>query len=68
MTHNLLMAHGITVLQGGTRRDWVRVALLPLLILNSLRVFGFISGGCFWDLLGFAEYVVARKAPAKDRA
>ena len=64
--YNLLMAQGMTVLQGGTRRDWVRVALLPLLILNSLRVFGFISGGCFWDLLGFAEYVVASKATAKD--
>ncbi len=59
--YNLMMRQGMTVLRGGTRRDWVRVILLPLLLLNSIRVFGFVSGGCFWDLLGFAEYVVARK-------
>lgn len=52
---------GCTIVGGGTRRDWVRIIFLPLLAVRILMRYGHLTGGLFWDLCGFADYVIARK-------
>jgi hypothetical protein len=43
------------------RRDWIKVFLTPVNILKSKLELGYVTGSVFWDLLGFADYVFARK-------
>jgi hypothetical protein len=49
------------VLRGKTRRYWPYIALLPLTLVTETMKYGFIPGGVFWDITGFAEYLFARK-------
>lgn len=53
--------NGCVVLRSHTRRDWIRIISIPLLAINSYVKYGYIVGSVFWDLLGFAEIVVAKK-------
>jgi len=62
----LLERNGFEILRSGTRRDWVRILLLPPLALRILLKKGHLTGGLFWDLFGFAEYVLARKSSDDD--
>ncbi len=48
-------------LQYGARRSWKRIMLLPLYLINSIYCFHKIDGGVFWDVLGFADYIVSVK-------
>jgi SAM-dependent methyltransferase len=57
----LLEQNGMEVLRGATRRYWPYIALLPLTIVTETIKYGFIPGGVFWDITGFAEYLFARK-------
>lgn len=50
---------GFTVARATTRRDPVRIALTPLLAVRARLVHGYVPGGAFWDLFGFADVVVA---------
>lgn len=60
----VLQSHGLVVERAGTRRDPLGIVLLPLHALKALRAHGFVPGGVFWDLFGFAEYVVATRPQA----
>ena len=57
----VLRAGGLRILEAGTRRDVVRALATPLRVVTSLTRNGFVSGGVFWDLLGFADRIVAEK-------
>lgn len=58
---DLLKNENCTILQSGTRRNiWFMIAM-PFRIIFSLLRGKKIQGNIFWDLLGFAEYVWARK-------
>jgi SAM-dependent methyltransferase len=57
----ILRGAGLEVLRAGTRRDWAGIALLPLHALRCKQVHGYVPGGVFWDLTGFADYVVGRR-------
>lgn len=57
----ILATNGLKILKSGVRRDWIRVFLMPALMLNSKISLGYVAGGVFWDLLGFAEFVYAEK-------
>jgi len=59
--YNLMMRHDMHVVAGGVVRSLHRIALIPLKIPHNLIKYGRIVPSIFWDLLGFAEYVVARK-------
>jgi 2-polyprenyl-3-methyl-5-hydroxy-6-metoxy-1,4-benzoquinol methylase len=50
---------GLRVLRAGTRRDWRGIALLPLKVAHARWRHGFVPGSAFWDVLGFAEVVIA---------
>lgn len=60
---NALMMSSMRIVKAGRRRDRVRIALFPLLVPLKLLLRGKLSGGDFWDICGFAEYIVARKSP-----
>ena len=61
---NTLMDNGLRIIRAGRRREWLRIVLcvfsLPLQLLIYLRE-GRLHGIGMWDLLGFADFVYARK-------
>ena len=58
---DLLKRNGLHVIKGNTRRYWPYIVLLPITIVSETLKYGFIPGGVFWDITGFAEYVFACK-------
>ena len=53
--------NGCQVLAGGTRRSWFYTSVTPFrMVLRWVRGKS-VTGNVFWDLLGFAEFVYARK-------
>lgn len=54
----------LDIVRAGTRRDLRAIALMPLRALKSKLDHGHVAGGVFWDLLGFAEYVIAESPAA----
>jgi len=57
----LLENNGCQMIKGGTRRNgWFILAMPFRIILNWIRGKR-LQGNIFWDLLGFAEYVWAKK-------
>ncbi len=55
---------GLRVVASGARRDAFRIAITPLRVVASLLRQGWVPGSVFWDLLGFADRIVAEKPPA----
>jgi ubiquinone/menaquinone biosynthesis C-methylase UbiE len=55
----LLAAEGFTVIRATTRRDPLRILLTPLRAVKARLQHGYVPGGVFWDLFGFADVVVA---------
>jgi hypothetical protein len=61
---NAMLSAGLTVVNAGTRRDWVRIALAPAAIplqLRTLIATGHLHARGLWDILGFASFVLAIK-------
>lgn len=58
---NLLMSTGCLPLKGGTRRDIQTIILLPIKLIHNKIKYGYVMGSVFWDLLGFAEFVLAKR-------
>lgn len=52
---------GCDILCTTTRRSLKRIILTPVHCFNSLIRDGYVSGSAFWDILGFASVVVARR-------
>ena len=57
----ILRGCGLRIVRAGTRRDPFRILLTPLRIPLDLARYRRLSGSTFWDLLGFADVVVAEK-------
>lgn len=57
----ILGQEGLTVREAGVRRDWRGIVFLPLKVAHAWWRYRFIPGSAFWDVLGFAEYVIAEK-------
>jgi len=57
----LLRGCGMTILHARTRRDPLGILFLPLHAWNAKRAHGFVPGGVFWDLFGFADEVLAER-------
>jgi len=58
---NLLLARGFKVVRAGRRRYWARVILFPVIIPVKILLGRGFEAGDFWDVAGFADYVLARK-------
>ncbi len=62
---NILLANGLHIRRGGTRRDWRRILLLPVTLpLTAIKGNPAVA---LWDLCGFADYVLAQR-PASSGA
>lgn len=59
--NDLLSTSGLHVLRSGTRRNWFYISAMPLRILEHVLKREKLKGNIFWDLLGFAEFVLAKK-------
>lgn len=59
--YNFLMERKLKIIKGGTRRDWMLILLTPIRALFDLVRYGYVNGSVFWDITGFANYVVAQK-------
>ena len=57
----LLLKNDFTILSSGTRRNWVFLLAMPFRVAGNLLKGKKPRGNMFWDLLGFAEFVYARK-------
>ncbi len=51
------------IIKVGTVRQWINIFLLPLKALVHFIKFKHCKGGIFWDLYGFAHFVIAQKIP-----
>ena len=58
---NTLLASGFRIVRAGTRRDWLRIFLLPIMVPVKYVLRRELSAGDFWDITGFASYVLAVK-------
>ena len=58
---NILTRNNMKILKCGVKRDWKRIILMPMFAFIDLIRKKHISAGVFWDIFGFAEFVVARK-------
>ncbi|MBI4651045.1 methyltransferase domain-containing protein [Candidatus Desantisbacteria bacterium] len=59
--NNLLKENGCIILKSGIRHSLKKIILLPLYAVSSLFSFGNISSSVFWDITGFASYIIAIK-------
>lgn len=57
---NLLLANGFKIIKAGNLRDPVRIILFPAILISSL-IRGTIGAGTFWYVLGFPDFVFAKK-------
>jgi len=58
---NLCLRNGMEVVEGGTRRHFQNLLLMPFKIPHNLLVYRKIVPSIFWDFFGFAEFVLARR-------
>jgi SAM-dependent methyltransferase len=65
---SILRDCGLDILRAGTRRDPLGILLTPVHAWKSKRVHGYVPGGVFWDLFGFADQVLARRPPVAGSA
>lgn len=57
----ILRENSFKIISSGVRRDWIKVLLTPANMIKSKIELGYVTGSVFWDLLGFADYVFAKK-------
>lgn len=60
----LFERHKFQIIEAGTRRNYYYILATPFRILLTLMQGRKIEGNLFWDLLGFAEFVFAKKIAA----
>jgi SAM-dependent methyltransferase len=58
---NALIKCEFKIIKAGTRRNYVNLILTPLRAIYHLIKYRKIYGSAFWDILGFAEFLYAKK-------
>jgi SAM-dependent methyltransferase len=58
---NIFMKNHFKVYEARKRSSWFNILLMPIKIPIQLISKGYVRGGVFWDLYGFADYVIAIK-------
>ena len=53
--------NGFSVISLGTRRSLKRIVFFPFYALGSLVRYKYLSAGVFYDIVGFADYLIAYK-------
>ncbi len=57
----LLSAKNFSIISFGIRRQLINILVMPVKIIIQLLTKRYVRAGVFWDLYGFAEFVVAKK-------
>lgn len=57
----ILIENNFKIIRGGNKRDILRIIMFPYIAVKSIIKSGYISGYSYWDLLGFADYILAKK-------
>jgi SAM-dependent methyltransferase len=63
----ILRGCGLRIVRAGTRRDPLGILLTPVHALRAKQRHGYVPGGVFWDLFGFADVVIAER-PGPQRS
>jgi ubiquinone/menaquinone biosynthesis C-methylase UbiE len=58
---SVLEQKNFAVLKSRTRRNWYYIVFMPIRIVQSLVKYKRLNANVFWDILGFAEFVFAKK-------
>lgn len=58
---NIFMYHNFKILKAGKNRSLFNIFLIPVKVIYQLLKIGYVPANVFWDLFGFADYVVAKK-------
>lgn len=58
---SFLKKNGFSIIKSGTRRSLKRIIFLPIYIFGSLMRLKYIDASVFYDIAGFANYIVAFK-------
>ncbi len=58
---NIISSYNFNIIKRGVKRDKLRIIGLPFMIIKSKLQLGYIRGSTFWDILGFANYILAQK-------
>jgi SAM-dependent methyltransferase len=58
---NTLIKCGFKITKAGTRRNFIRCLLTPMVIIYHLIEYNKIMGSAFWDILGFAGFLYSVK-------
>ena len=58
---DLLSVNQLQIISAGAKRQWINILVMPVKIIIQLLTKGYVRAGVFWDLYGFAEYVIAKK-------
>ncbi len=58
---NVLLSNNFRIIRAGIRRDKFLILTFPVRLALKFFIHRKIGGGDFWDVLGFAKYVHARK-------
>jgi SAM-dependent methyltransferase len=57
----ILSGCGLHVTRANTRRDPLGILLTPVHAVRAKQQHGYVPGGVFWDLFGFADVVIAER-------
>ena len=58
---NTLIKCEFKIIKAGTRRNFIRCLLTPMVTIYQLIEHKKIQGSAFWDILGFEDFVYAVK-------
>lgn len=59
--YNLFLKHRCKIVKGGIRRDFALIMLTPFRAVFDFIRYGYVNGSVFWDLTGFANYLIVKK-------
>ena len=57
----LLTKNGCRIIKSGRRCSWKRIFFFPVYLFGMMIRYQRIDGGAFWDIMGFADFIVAQK-------
>jgi len=59
--YNLFLKNNTEVIKGGTRKYIPNILMMPFKVIHNLIKYGKILPSIFWDLFGFAEFILIKK-------
>lgn len=59
--YNLFLKNNTEIIKGGTRKYIPNILMMPFKVIHNLIKYGKILPSIFWDLFGFAEFILIKK-------